>query len=414
LMAQDFVGSNNINFFEPLGEFGSRLNNGEDASATRYIYTKPSQLLSYLLIEDDQDLLTHLVDENVKVEPETYLPILPNILINGAKGIGTGYSSYIPCHNPLDLMAWLRARLLGKVDLPTIKPWYRGFTGQIMIIDRRKMKDKLMDDIQSNINEDVNLDLEPIMHCIDEELADLDDEVNSQSDTTKPLLSFVVTGTYHVGKNNNIIVTELPIGVSPARYLTKVVKKMLEEKRIKKYYDKSDTDKIYFELKGYKGNPSFQALGLRRRYSLSNMVLLDKHNTPIRYDTANDIMETFYTERFPYFQQRKEHKLLKIKTQLTKLTDTITFTNAILNKDLIVHNVSKLMIYEKLKQLSIPQGIYDSAKLSDMNKEEITLLNNKMDILQKEYTTLEKTTASELWLNDIALFDKKYKSIYPV
>ena len=143
------------------------------------------------------------------------------------------------------------------------------------------------------------------------------------------------------------------------------------------------------------------------------MVLLDKHNVPIRYDTANDIMETFYTERFPYFQQRKDFKLNKIKNSLTKLTDTIKFINAILTKDLIVQNVSKLMIYEKLKQLAIPAAIYDHAKLSDMNKEEITALTSKIDILQKEYNKLDKTTPAELWLNDLTLFDKKYKAMYP-
>lgn len=38
-LAQNFVGSNNINVLQPIGQFGTRLNGGKDASSPRYIYT---------------------------------------------------------------------------------------------------------------------------------------------------------------------------------------------------------------------------------------------------------------------------------------------------------------------------------------------------------------------------------------
>jgi len=38
-LAQNFVGSNNINLLEPIGQFGTRLLGGEDAASARYIYT---------------------------------------------------------------------------------------------------------------------------------------------------------------------------------------------------------------------------------------------------------------------------------------------------------------------------------------------------------------------------------------
>lgn len=38
-LAQDFVGSNNLNLLLPLGQFGTRLAGGEDAASARYIYT---------------------------------------------------------------------------------------------------------------------------------------------------------------------------------------------------------------------------------------------------------------------------------------------------------------------------------------------------------------------------------------
>lgn len=38
-LAQNFVGSNNINILQPLGQFGTRINGGKDAASPRYIFT---------------------------------------------------------------------------------------------------------------------------------------------------------------------------------------------------------------------------------------------------------------------------------------------------------------------------------------------------------------------------------------
>ena len=38
-LAQNFVGSNNLNLLQPLGQFGTRLHGGKDAASPRYIFT---------------------------------------------------------------------------------------------------------------------------------------------------------------------------------------------------------------------------------------------------------------------------------------------------------------------------------------------------------------------------------------
>jgi DNA topoisomerase II len=39
-LAQNFVGSNNINFLLPIGQFGTRLQGGSDSASPRYIFTQ--------------------------------------------------------------------------------------------------------------------------------------------------------------------------------------------------------------------------------------------------------------------------------------------------------------------------------------------------------------------------------------
>src|SRR5437762_3257956 len=104
-MAQDYVGSNNINLLNPNGQFGTRLAGGKDAGAAQYIFTELNELTPTIFAADDQPLLKYLDDDGTSIEPQYYVPVLPMILVNGANGIGTGFSTQVPCYNPEDIVA---------------------------------------------------------------------------------------------------------------------------------------------------------------------------------------------------------------------------------------------------------------------------------------------------------------------
>lgn len=53
-----------------------------------------------------------------------YMPVLPLVLVNGAEGIGTGWSTTIPNYNPRDVVANLKALLDGQPMTP-MQPWYK-------------------------------------------------------------------------------------------------------------------------------------------------------------------------------------------------------------------------------------------------------------------------------------------------
>ena len=45
--------------------------------------------------EDDDHVLQYLEDDGQLVEPAHYYPIIPMVLVNGAQGIGTGWSTEV-------------------------------------------------------------------------------------------------------------------------------------------------------------------------------------------------------------------------------------------------------------------------------------------------------------------------------
>ena len=69
-LAQDFVGSNNINLLVPQGQFGTRIQGGKDAASPRYIFTRMSNLTRHLFNEADDTLLKYLNEEGQSIEPE--------------------------------------------------------------------------------------------------------------------------------------------------------------------------------------------------------------------------------------------------------------------------------------------------------------------------------------------------------
>merc|ERR1719230_2531655 len=129
-MAQDFVGFNNINLLVPQGQFGTRIQGGSDHASARYIYTRLAPLTRLIFCPFDDPILNYLIEDGQKIEPQYYVPIIPMVLVNGASGIGTGWSTDIPNYSPLQIIENLRRYIRGKKMKP-LKPWYRGFRGTI-------------------------------------------------------------------------------------------------------------------------------------------------------------------------------------------------------------------------------------------------------------------------------------------
>ena len=134
-MAQDFVGSGHVQLLTAGGQFGSRIMGGKDAASPRYIYTQLSPAARRYFPDADEPVLRRRLDDDHRpVEPAHYLPVLPLALLNGAAGIGTGYSTSLPCFSPELLERVYRERLQTGSAAPFAaledpEPSYRGYRG---------------------------------------------------------------------------------------------------------------------------------------------------------------------------------------------------------------------------------------------------------------------------------------------
>mgnify|MGYP002530732114 CR=1 FL=1 len=105
---------------------------GKEAASARYIFTSLSQLTRVIINEQDDQLLSYIEEEGLSIEPQYYAPTIPMVLVNGAEGIGTGWSTFNPQYNPADVIKNIEAKLRDpEYQFQRMLPWYKNFKGKI-------------------------------------------------------------------------------------------------------------------------------------------------------------------------------------------------------------------------------------------------------------------------------------------
>ena len=135
-MAQDYTFSNNYPLIAKKGYFGERME--PTPAAGRYIECKLDKMGEYLLFDDmNQVEMIPNYDEKV-MEPAALYPKLPIMLLNGAEGIGTGFSSSIPSFHHTDIVdSMIQMVETGKPK--KIRPYFHNFSQKIIYDDKGRM-----------------------------------------------------------------------------------------------------------------------------------------------------------------------------------------------------------------------------------------------------------------------------------
>ena len=353
-MAQDFVGSNNLPWFVPQGQFGTRLQGGKDSASPRYIFTYLQPYIANLVPSDDIQCLKQREDDGLPVEPEWYAPILPTLLINGCRGIGTGYSTFIPSYNPADLKAmileWLET---GKGLEKPLVPFNRGFQGTI----------------------------------------------------TPAGSDFIVAGKWTAEKTG-LTITELPVGTWTSDF-RETLDSMLTEGKIRDFEDTSTDMKIQIQIKT--DNVSqFEKL-LTDKIKLSNMHAFNSNGVIHKYNSPNEILSEYCNVRLDLYETRRTTILKTLKSRIpyhqnvvrfihqqcldTPLPDLRRKTPEECDSLFKEYNFAKIDdSFNYLLNLPIA-----SLTLKHAKKHEKDLAD-----LRGEIEALENTTAKQMWKNELS------------
>ncbi|KAF4127971.1 DNA gyrase/topoisomerase IV [Phytophthora infestans] len=413
-MAQDFVGSNNLPLLFPSGQFGTRLQGGKDAASPRYIFTLLQKHTRLVFPEEDDALLRYADDDGFPVEPVFYVPIIPMLLVNGAEGIGTGWSSSIPCHHPVlvidKLLKLLDAEEAGDdlsiVELSLMTPWAKGFSGDIRQTGKH---------------------------------------------------SFVSRGNVEQVNTSTVRVTELPVGKWVEDY-KKFLWDLVGKKAIRSFSEHHSERDVRFDISMTRSDLAKYAedaaencdagdsealvklLRLEAPLSTSNMHAFNADGQLVKYETSEDVLRDFYGVRRKLYSKRKRHLEQRQTKEVLRLSNRIRFIQEVSTGSLqkiLRERIPKAELINLLKEhgfapasafkeeaidhmgdLGLAAVGREQGKAGDLDGSEDYdyLLNTSLmsftkefaDRLRKEHDTkqdklqqLQATTPAQLWRNEL-------------
>tara|TARA_B110000259_G_scaffold188470_1_gene247811 strand:+ start:8137 stop:11625 length:3489 start_codon:yes stop_codon:yes gene_type:complete len=362
-MAKDCIGSNNIPLLYPSGQFGTRGEN--NAAAARYIFTKLNKLTKFIYKTIDNVLLDYITDDGVLVEPTFYLPVIPMVLVNKIKGIGSGYSTDIQCYNIEKIIEYIKNWLINGTYLDIIiEPWYRNFKGNIKHLDNDKWE---------------------------------------------------MTGTYTQDKNI-ITITEIPVTVSINDIKIRL-EELEKDNKIVKYKNRSTATDPIFDIQLNNAEFSIYELVPKMKTTISstNMQMFDRYNNLTKFDNIYDIMKYFIKERIIFYEKRRLYIIDDIKEELKKISNKYRFITTIISDSdpLFKNTYEKLLSYLKDNKYDLDvEGTYKY--LTDLptrnyTKDQLEKLKNELENKKKDLTLIQSKTDKDLWLEDIEDLENEYK-----
>ena len=424
-MAQNYVGSNNINVLLPNGQFGTRLQGGKDSASERYIFTLLNPLARVIYPEADDHVLTYLDDDGTPVEPMFYIPILPMLLVNGSKGIGTGFSTDIMCYNPLDLIEYMRSSLTttdGIATPPTIAlhPYYQGFKGTIVPLTESKYLIKgtyeILNDKQVRVTElPIGTWTQDFKNLLEELLAETVSVKKSKKSTTPDANK---KGKEKKDKK----------AIQPD---TKGQGHQMGRAPIKDYIDMSTDVVVDFTITFAAGeiskliatigtngcNGLELLLKLSTTQSTTNMHMFDENEKLVKYSNVKDIIDHFMKVRMSLYVKRKAYQVEAFKKAALVLSNKARFITEILDETIDLRKKKTAVVSQLLKDKKYDTIDADldykylvKMPMDSVTEENVKKILNERDTKQIELKTLEDTTETQLWLNELETLKAEYTS----
>jgi DNA topoisomerase-2 len=375
-LAQDYVGSNNVNLLQPNGQFGTRLQGGKDAASPRYIYTALSPVTYAIFRPEDAPVLEYREDDGATVEPLFYVPIVPMVLINGGSGIGTGFSTCIPAFHPLEVVANTRRAAMGQL-LEAMTPWARGFTGKITADEAAAPPDSGAEAVTKWWS-------------------------HGKAERASPLV---------------IEVTELPVGVWTEDYKTFLEEQVGKDgwpKDIKSYC--TDTA-VRFILKfGNAADADAALLSMETAYKLAsspkslrltNMHLFSEAASVKRYAGVDEIFNDHASVRLRTYVARKAHQMAELELIVSKVGARARFTAAIVAGTLALLGRAKVELEAALEESAYPTFGDDgfdyllTMPVSSLTSERVKRLEADAAAKEAELYALRGTEPLDMWMKEL-------------
>jgi DNA topoisomerase-2 len=327
-------------------------------------------MINKLIKKEDDTILEYLDDDGFQIEPKNYYPIIPLCLVNGAEGIGTGFSTSIPNFKLEDIVQWFKNKITGEKN-KELSPYYNNFKGRIIKYD----------------------------------------------DTT-----WISEGILEI-QDNKIIISELPVKLWTSDYKD-FLELFVEEKDspFKNYQNLSSDTEVKFILKiepdkiEYinKLNTSIDPNGMNDLYKLlhlyktlkvSNLTLYNTEGKLNSYKSVKEILEEFYNFRLKLFEDRRLKLIELLEKDKQYYQGQVKFIELVMsNNKIFKMDEDKMNIFLGENRIKKYEGTYDyvtNLSFKQLNQSNLDRLYNKIKEIDTKLKDLNNKLSKDIWLLDL-------------
>ena len=348
--------NNNICLVEGRGSFGTRL--VQEAGAARYVYTRLHDNFGKYVKDLD---LSPVHDDPEHEPPAFYLPAIPLVLINGTKGIATGFATNILPHCPASVTEACVEYLETKEIKQPINLKFPEFNGTI--------------------------------------------EQNKE-DPKK----YISCGTYSKKSKTQLLISEVPYGFDRESYV-KVLDNLEDEGDIVSYDDLCDKQGFKFEVK-LKQNISakWTRSKIIGKFKLAkpfaqNLTVIDYEGKLREYDDARQLIKDFCDYRLGILKQRIDARKAEYEEEVRWLNVKMEFVQANVDGRIVFKDNSKAQVIKQIMQETSGTGGDTNRLLAlsilNLTKEEIVKLKKQIAEYKRTLHFWKKTTPQEQFITDL-------------
>ena len=353
LMAAEW--SNNICLVQGRGSFGTRL--VQSAAAARYTYTRLHD--NFHKYVKDLDLSPE--HDDPEHEPPTfYVPILPLVLVNGIKGIATGFATNILPRDPAGVINACREYIRTGNIKNKIKIKYPDFTGTVTY-DAEQEK-------------------------------------------------YFCNGSYTKQGKTVLTITEITYGHDRESYI-KVLDKLEDAGDIVGYEDLCDKQGFKFDVK-LKQNTSakWSDTKIIQKFKLTaplseNLTVITPEGNLRKYEDARDLIRDFVDYRNTILQKRIDLRVAEYTEEARWLHIKKQFIEAVLDGKIEFKGKNKAAITKQIfaTTSAIEEDIDRLLRLNiyTLTSEEVKKLKDKIKECKQSLNFWKKTNTTEQFLTDL-------------
>ena len=348
--------NNNICLVEGRGSFGTRL--VQEAGAARYVYTRLHDNFGKYVKDLD---LSPVHDDPEHEPPAFYLPAIPLVLINGTKGIATGFATNILPHCPASVTEACVEYLETKEIKQPINLKFPEFNGTI--------------------------------------------EQNKE-DPKK----YISCRTYSKKSKTQLLISEVPYGFDRESYV-KVLDNLEDEGDIVSYDDLCDKQGFKFEVK-LKQNISakWTRSKIIGKFKLAkpfaqNLTVIDYEGKLREYDDARQLIKDFCDYRLGILKQRIDARKAEYEEEVRWLNVKMEFVQANVDGRIVFKDNSKAQVIKQIMQETSGTGGDTNRLLAlsilNLTKEEIVKLKKQIAESKRTLNFWKKTSPQEQFITDL-------------